>query len=161
MLCSMETTLIVLDVLMALLLWWRRGCKWFALIQTLQLLEIPFILHGRDFFIWWPTDCWNIGIEAVAILLCRRMPIAWWLMIIHALLKLYRYAPIDCGFELKIGTLSNSIYYLNGLIILVLLGYALHMPILRLKEIYAQRSRRPSSGTRRPSHQTTPAAATT
>lgn len=132
----MDAILISLNIIMALVIWWKRGCKWFAMIQTLQLLEIPFMY---EFGMWMSLDQFNILVECFAILSTRRLKWARVLMFIHASAKIYRYASIDCDYQLTTGPLYIFIYWLNNLVLFTLLAYAFSKPILRLKEYYVKR----------------------
>lgn len=136
----MDAILIVLNAIMVCALWCKRGCKWFALIQTVQFLEIPWMLTSGDITIWMNIDQVNILLEILAIVSTRRLRWARALILIHVMAKLIRYGDIDCTVQLIRGLLYESIYILNNVILLTLLGYSLWMPILRLKEKYVNRT---------------------
>lgn len=138
----MDTALNILNVVMALALWWKRGCRWFALIQTLQLFEIS-SMTSAGFPQWICIDQANIAVEGIAVISTSELKWSRVLMLAHALLKCYRYSLIDCTYELTRGTLYWSIWSLNIAILFTLLVYAFSMPMLRLKEQYARRSNRP------------------
>lgn len=142
----MKAILIVLNVIMALLLWWKRGCKWFAFIQTIQLLEIYPMMHG-SIACWMSLDQANIVIEGIAIISTVKLCTPRVLMLIHAYAKLYRYSGVDCTYQLTRDSLYHFIYYLDILILFVLLAYAGKQPLLRLKEFYVT-----SAQTRRRAH---------
>lgn len=151
----MVAILNILTVIMAHALQWKDGCRLFALIQTVQLLEIG-PMRGFADAQWMFSDQANIGIEIAAVLSTKQLRLARSLMVAHAFLKCLRYMPIDCPFELVRGGLYWTIWALNIAIILTLLAYAFPKPIFRFKEQYARRSGRPA---RTPTTATTSTAA--
>lgn len=128
----MTATLNILTILMAHALQWKDGCRLFALIQTMQLLEIgpmPRMANAQ----WMFCDQANIAVELGAVVSTKDLRIARALMMAHALLKCLRYSDIDCLHQLLRNPLYWTIWALNLAIIFVLLAYAFDMPILRLR----------------------------
>lgn len=127
-----------LDLLMVGLLFGRPKCGVFWAIQFLQLMEIPFVIAYPEAAYRFPLDRANIVMELVAIAFSSGVPWAGALMAIHIALKMDFYAGTDCDWQLHLGLLSTSIYWLNNLIILVLLAYTLPIAEPRDKELYAR-----------------------
>lgn len=136
---------------MAHALQWKDGCRLFALIQTVQLLEIM-PMHVAGFPQWMFCDQANIAVECAAVLSTNQLRWARVLMLAHSFLKCLRYSDIDCVHQLLRGPLYWTIWALNIAIIFALLAYAVPKPKLRLKEHYARRSSRSTRTT-----ETTPA----
>lgn len=128
----METTLIVLDVAMALLLWWRRGCKWFALIQTLQLLEIyPMHYASLEPTKWW--DGFNALVNVpTAVYATEDLKFPRVLMVLWSLAVIVYYSNVDINIDMVENCVYWSYYHLNNATIVILLGYAVTKPTLRL-----------------------------
>jgi len=97
---------------------------------ALRAIEAAFGLQGIVLLLWYSWPLWaafdkliNLPLETAAICFCRKFPVAQWMLIAHILLKIFLYADMDCDWEFPTGPLPVVIYWLNCLIILVLLAY--------------------------------------
>lgn len=137
----MQTALVVLNVVMAVALWWKPGCKRFAAIQCAQLFEIWPMMHApiEHWILWYHI---NAGVNLIAVCFARNLPVAMWLMLAWSALVECLLESRDCAFQIRQGTgfPSDAIYWLGNVVLLVLLFYALSKPTLWLKEQYARRS---------------------
>lgn len=150
---GMTATLIALNVIMAVALWWKPGCKRFAAIQCAQLLQIYPQAH-TDLFAWITWYHFNAAVNIIAFCVASKLPVARWMMLLWSGIVECFLSNRDCAFQLMAGQgfPSDAIYWLGNVILFVLLFYALRQPTLWLKERYARRFARPTS--RRSCHST-------
>lgn len=134
----MDAILIALNIIMALALWRKRGCKWFALIQTLQLLEIYPMMHGTAFS-WMSWDPFNIAVNSISVSTTKELKWARMLIVIWNIWTLSRYIDRDCDWQMALDWTYWTGYWINNVVLLTLLVYAFEKPIYRLKEHYVRR----------------------
>lgn len=137
----MTCTLVVLNVVMAVSLWWKRGCRRIAFIQCLQLLQIYPQAH-TDLFAWMTWYHLNAAVNLIAAGFAEEMPVSRDLMLLWSLVVECCMSNRDCAHQLQAGSgfPSDAIYWLGNVVLLSLLFYALNKPTLWLKEQYARRS---------------------
>lgn len=134
----MTATLVVLNVVMAIALWWKPRCKVFAFIQCIQLLEIYPMMYGnsRQWMIWEPL---NIIIGLISIYVTYDLKVARWLILLWCFIAANYHFDKDCAFEMVINWETHAMDYLNYVILLTLLVYAFYQPILRLRSYLARK----------------------
>lgn len=114
-----------------------KGCRLFFFIQLVELLEIPLLMMYPN--LWVGMDMCNIALNAFSIVSTKCFPVARLLIFIHTIIKLIGYSGIDCDWQFSIDGLFWFRFWLNNLIILILIAYTFPR-----KEHYAKQSSRSS-----------------